>query len=66
MGVVRVMFVINLLKTLGKDEKGATAVEYGLIIALIFLSMIAALQSVGNANTDTWNEVEEASVEAMN
>ena len=60
------MFVINVLKKLGKDTTGATAVEYGLIIALIFLAMIAALQGVGNESTDVWNEVSDTSVDAMN
>ena len=60
------MFVINVLKKLGKDTTGATAVEYGLIIALIFLAMIAALQGVGNESTGVWNEVSDTSVDAMN
>ena len=62
----RDMFVINLLKNLKRDTKGATAVEYGIIIAMIVLAMMAALQGVGNANTETWEEVEQASVDAMN
>ena len=62
----RDMFVINLLKNLKRDTKGATAVEYGIIIAMIVLAMMAALQGVGNAKTETWEEVEQASVDAMN
>ena len=31
------------LFNLRKDERGATAVEYGLILALIFLAMVGAV-----------------------
>ncbi len=43
----------NLLR----DEHGATAVEYGLIIAMIVLAMFAALTSVADATTNMWNTV---------
>jgi pilus assembly protein Flp/PilA len=36
----------RVLKKL-KDEKGATAIEYGLIAALIAIAIIAALQALG-------------------
>ena len=35
------------LKKLGQDERGATAIEYGLIIALLALAMLAVLNSLG-------------------
>jgi len=38
-------------------ERGATAVEYGLIIAMIVLVMIAALNNVANKTTGMWNNV---------
>ncbi|MDR7153546.1 pilus assembly protein Flp/PilA [Sphingobium xenophagum] len=38
-------------------ERGATAVEYGLIIALIVLAMITALTNVANKTTNMWNNV---------
>ncbi len=38
-------------------ERGATAVEYGLIIAMIVLAMIAALNNVANKTTGMWNNV---------
>lgn len=31
------------------DESGATAIEYGLICALIALAILAVLQTTGNA-----------------
>ena len=49
--------MLNFLKTLGRDDSGATAVEYGLILALIFLAMIGAVQSFGNETTGMWDRV---------
>jgi pilus assembly protein Flp/PilA len=40
-----------------KNTKGATAIEYGLIAALIAVAAIAAMQSVGNKLTTTYNNV---------
>ena len=37
----------NLVKTFLKDESGATAIEYGLISALIGVVIISAVTSVG-------------------
>ena len=42
-----------------KDRRGATAVEYGLILAMIFLAMVGALTSVAGTTTDMWNYVTE-------
>ncbi len=39
------------------DERGATAVEYGLIISLVVLAMLAALTNVANSTTGMWNNV---------
>ena len=43
--------------TLLKDERGATAVEYGLIISLIVLAMVSALAQVASTTTNMWNFV---------
>lgn len=40
-----------------RDIKAATAVEYGLICALIVLAMIAALSAVAGNTTTMWNDV---------
>ncbi len=40
-----------------KNEKGATAIEYGLIAALIAVAAIGAMTSVGGALTTTFTEV---------
>jgi pilus assembly protein Flp/PilA len=45
------------LMTLWKNEDGATAIEYGLIAALIAVAAIAAMQLVGTSLTSTFNNV---------
>lgn len=40
-----------------RDSRGATAVEYGLILTLIVVAMIASLTSVATKTTDMWNNV---------
>lgn len=39
------------------DNKGATAIEYGLIAALISLAAIAAMSSMGNTTSTTFTTV---------
>lgn len=40
-----------------KDESGATAIEYGLIAALIAVVLVAALTSMGTKLSTTFNVV---------
>jgi len=40
-----------------KNSKGATAIEYGLIAALIAVAAIAAMQGIGNKLNTTFNNV---------
>ena len=42
-----------MLERLILDESGATAIEYGLIVALIAIGIITALQSMGNELSTT-------------
>jgi pilus assembly protein Flp/PilA len=46
------MTMFQLLNRFAKDESGATAIEYGLIAALIAVVIISALRTIGtNLNT---------------
>jgi pilus assembly protein Flp/PilA len=40
-----------------KNSKGATAIEYGLIAALIAVAAIAAMQGLGTSLNKTFNNV---------
>jgi pilus assembly protein Flp/PilA len=43
-----------------KNSKGATAIEYGLIAALIAVAAIAAMQNIGTKLGTTFNNVSNA------
>lgn len=43
-----------------KNESGATAIEYGLIAALIAVAIIGAVGALGNNTASTFNEVANA------
>ena len=40
-----------------RDRRGTSAVEYGLIAALIVIAMFAGLRNVANATITLWNYV---------
>lgn len=43
-----------------RDEKGATAIEYGLIAALIAVAAIGAMTALGSGLNDTYTDVSNA------
>ena len=47
----------NLVARFVRDESGATAIEYGLIAALIAVVIISAVQLVGSNLTTTFSTV---------
>ena len=47
----------SLLNRFVKDESGATAIEYGLIAALIAVAIIAALNALSSNLQNTSNHV---------
>jgi pilus assembly protein Flp/PilA len=49
------MKITNRLKSLAHDETGATAIEYGLIAALIAVAAITAMKGLGNQMKTTFN-----------
>ncbi len=46
---------MKFLAKLRRNEEGATAIEYGLIAALIAVAAIAAMQGLGTQLTNTFN-----------
>ncbi len=48
---------MTFFKNLVRDEEGATAIEYGLIAALIAVAMITALGAVGDNVQGTFDNV---------
>ncbi len=46
-----------MIKNFIKDESGATAIEYGLIAALIALVIITATQTIGTKLLGSFNNI---------
>jgi pilus assembly protein Flp/PilA len=48
---------MNYFRKLIKNSKGATAIEYGLIAALIAVAAISAMSTLGGKISTTFNNV---------
>ncbi len=48
---------MTFFKSLVRDEQGATAIEYGLIAALIAVAAITAMTNVGSTLSGTFSNV---------
>jgi len=51
---------MKILRKLMRNEKGATAIEYGLIAALIAVAAITAMQGLGGQLNTTFTNVSTA------
>lgn len=49
-----------LLASFSADERGATAIEYGLIVGLIFVAIVAAVNSFATATNSMYSEISSA------
>ena len=47
----------TFLRDIAKDTTGATAIEYGLIVSLIVIAMVAALNSFADSTIGMWSNV---------
>ena len=50
----------NFVKRFAKNESGATAIEYGLIVALIAVVIIGAVTALGTNMSTSFNTVASA------
>lgn len=41
-----------------RDRRGATAIEYGLILAFVVIAMIVGLTALADSTTGMWNTVD--------
>lgn len=48
---------MKLISKIMKNEEGATAIEYGLIAALIAVAAIVAMSALGDNLASTFNDV---------
>jgi pilus assembly protein Flp/PilA len=49
--------MIGFIKSLAASRRGGTAIEYGLILAMIVIAMIAALSGLAHTTSSMWNDV---------
>ena len=47
----------KMLRKLGADARGATAIEYGLIAALIIIAMMGGLRALGGGSNGMWGKI---------
>ena len=45
----------RFLSRFGRDESGATAIEYGIILALMFLVILGTVQAFGGSGSGIFN-----------
>jgi len=57
--------MLTLLRQICRDQTGATAIEYGLILAMIVLAMMAALIGVADESNSMWTTIKDRSSEAV-
>jgi pilus assembly protein Flp/PilA len=54
-----------MLRKLGADRRGATAIEYGLIAALIAIAMMGGLSALGGGSNGMWSNLSNKVDDAM-
>jgi pilus assembly protein Flp/PilA len=52
-----VVSLVGFLRRLGSDQSGATAIEYGLIAALIALAIVGGATTVGGKVSATFTSI---------
>jgi pilus assembly protein Flp/PilA len=53
------------LRRFARDERGATAIEYSLIAALVAIGMLAGLKALGSGNSGGWSSTANTASNAM-
>ena len=55
----------NLFLRFRSDDQGATAVEYGLIVSLIVVALLAGMNALSDQNKRNYNTISNAMTEAV-
>jgi pilus assembly protein Flp/PilA len=61
-----VLAVRTMGRKLRSDKRGATAIEYGLIAALICIACIGGIQALGGGSNGMWGKLDNKLATAMN
>jgi pilus assembly protein Flp/PilA len=60
------VLAIRTLRRLRSDKRGATAIEYGLIVSLICIAVIGGMQALGGGANGMWGKLDQKVEDAMN
>ena len=52
--------MLRHLRNIARDDRAATAIEYGLIVSLIVVAIIGSLQAVAGRTITMWTNVSAA------
>jgi len=55
--IVKTQSLSRLAKKFRSDESGATAIEYGLIVALIFLAIVGSVRAFTDSTSVMYDEI---------
>ena len=59
------MLAIRTLRRIRSDKRGATAIEYGLIAALIAVAAISGMTALGGGSNGMWGKLDNRVSESM-
>lgn len=57
--------IFERLRSFARDERGATAIEYSLLAALVAIGMLAGLKALGSGNSGSWDSTANKANDAM-
>jgi pilus assembly protein Flp/PilA len=49
--------MFTFVKSIWKDQTGATAIEYAFIVALVVIGIVSAVTSIGSRTSTTFNTI---------
>jgi len=59
------VLAIRTLRRLRSDKRGATAIEYGLIVSLIVVAILGAMSNLGGGAGGMWGKLDSEVSNAM-
>jgi pilus assembly protein Flp/PilA len=59
------MKLLSIFRALAADTRGATAIEYGLILAMIFLAIVGGVTAFSTSVSAMYNRISATSVAAI-
>ena len=60
------MKILSQIRDMVREESGATAIEYALILGLVTLAIVGSINDLRGAITDMYNVISEKVIDATN